>query len=185
MSTAGKVIVEQLNCSHDVSNFVCAVEPALEAFLREKAFSLHQKNVCTVYVVHDSAGKLHGYFSLSPTAVYQESMSSTQARKFSYNPISAMLLGQFARDESTSPRGFGATLLREALITAIATPGWQILAVDPFSEASEKWFLERGFRQVRQNYPSVSSDHPTKRLKLYMTRTAVMATLDALRELGA
>jgi hypothetical protein len=182
MSAAGKVIVEQLNCSHDVSNFVCSVEPALESFLCDKALYLHQKNVCTVYVVRGSVGEIYGYFSLSPTSVYQESMSSTQARKFSYNPISAMLLGQFARDESTSPKGFGATLLREALITVLTTPGWQILAVDPFSEASEKWFLERGFRQVRQHYPSVSSDHPTKRLKLYMTRNAVMATLEALSE---
>jgi hypothetical protein len=185
MSAACKVIVEQLNCSHDVSNFVCAVEPALESFLREKALSLHQKNVCTVYLVRGSAGELYGYFTLSPTAVYQESMSNTQARKFSYNPISAMLLGQFARDVSTSPKGFGATLLREAFTTALVTPGWQILAVDPFSEASEKWFLELGFRQVRQHYPTVSSDHPTKRLKLYMTRNAVMATLKALSELNA
>lgn len=182
MSAAGKVIVEPLDSSHNVSNFTCAVEPALESFLRDKAYPLQTKNACAVYLVSSASGQLYGYFTLSPTAIYQESLSNSQARKFSYNPISAMLLGQFARDTVNSPKGFGATLLREAFITALITPGWQILAADPFSQRSEDWFRALGFRQVKQNYPAISSDHPTKRLKLYMTRNDVEATLAALSQ---
>jgi hypothetical protein len=172
--------VGPITASDNVSTFVCAVEPALEGFLRHKALILHQRNVCAVYLVRAPAGVLLGYFTLSPTALYQESLNNSQARKFHYNPISAMLLGQFARDTEKSPKGFGAALFKRALATALFTPGWQVLVVDPFSEESAEWFVARGFRQVKQNYPTVSSDQPIVRLRLYMTRQTIEATMRAL-----
>lgn len=171
---------ELLLPTHEVSNFVCEVEPALQAFLRDKAPRLQQNHTCAVYVLLDKENRVLAYFTLSPASLHKEALSGTQARKYDFNPISAMLLGQFARDSQISPKGFGATMLREALAQALRTPGWQVLCVDPFSEASNKWFLQLRFRQTSQHYPTSSSDGPRKFLKLYMTRQDVEKTIEAL-----
>lgn len=182
MTTAlvSQIRTELLLPTHDTSNFVCGVEPALQSFLRDKALRLQQNHTCAVYLLVDAQNRILGYFTLSPASLHRQALSKTQARKYDFDSISAMLLGQFARDSGISPKGFGATMLREALAQAVLTRGWQVLCVDPFSNASEKWFLQLGFRQTAQHYPARSSDVPRKHLKLYMTRQDVEVTLDAL-----
>lgn len=183
MSSTSPGRVERLNESHNVASFTCC-EPALAEFLANRALQCQLDHVCSVYLlISNRDNEIWGFFSLSNTAVYRDTFSKTQARKYKYNPIPAVLIGQMARDAYHSPKGFGQIILSEAIKEALNRHEWQLICVDPSSDESRAWFIKHGFQEVAQNYPPPSSNGPTRRLQLYRRRVDLDASRLVARQL--
>lgn len=132
--------------------------------------------MCAVYLVMQGNSIL-GYFTLSNTAVYRQSLSNTQAKKFPFNQIPAILIGQLARDDKLSSSGFGRVILAHAFKEALKQDTWTLLCADPYSEDSERWFLKQGFKQVAKKFPELPSTRPVEYLQLYYRRVDIEAAL--------
>lgn len=166
--------VEALDDSHDVSGFRCE-EPALEEFICTKARYYQSEHFCSVYLVISGDNQIHGFFTLSNAAVFRESLSKTQARKYRVNPVPSILIGQLARDFLLSKRGFGRHILVYAIREALKSHAWHLICADPFSDESRDWFLKNGFTPVTSQYPAIAGSRPQHLLQLYVRRKDVEA----------
>jgi hypothetical protein len=166
--------VERLDASHDTSSFKCK-EPYVEAFLANRALALQDSNACSVYlVINNKTNEIWGFFTLSNASLHKSVLSNQQAKRYGFDPIPGLLIGQLARDNIRSPKGFGETVLREAFNEALKRNEWQILCLDPASDESRIWFMRHGFQETKPDTQSRPSDQtPIKHLKLFLKRTTI------------
>lgn len=168
--------VELLNHSHAIAAFVSS-EPAIAAFLTNKALLYQAAHACSVYLLLDVHDTVLGFFTLSNSAVYRESMSGEQAKKFRFNPIPAILIGQLARDIQQTKGGFGQTILALAYIEALKRQEWQLMCADPFSPESRDWFVKNHFKQSANSFPPPALNAPVKLPQLYRRRVDIEASM--------
>ena len=137
---------ELLGESHDVSGFSCG-KPMLDEWLKSRALPNQKKGFTVVMVVHD-AGRVAGYYGLSPTSVVPAMVPRAVRTGQPPNPVPCLLLGQLATDLAWAGRGIGTGLLRHALIRSVAGAqliGGRALVVNSLDEEAAAFWRTHGF----------------------------------------
>lgn len=131
----------------DRNRFDCG-EPSLNRWLASQARqSMESRDAVTYLLVDDDAGVLAGYFSLSSGEVRRGNAPSGMARR-APEPIPAVRMGRFAIDSTYQGQGWGAELLRDALLRAVSagrTVGARVMLVDAISDGARSFYLRFGF----------------------------------------
>jgi GNAT superfamily N-acetyltransferase len=137
---------ELLSEAHDVSQFTCG-KPALDNWLKTRALSNQAKGFTVVMAVHE-AGRVVGYYGLSPTAVVPALMPRSIKTGQPPNPVPCLLLGQLAVDLGWAGHGIGMGLLRHALMRSAAGAqliGGRALVVNALDEQAAAFWRSHGF----------------------------------------
>lgn len=123
-------------------------------------------------MVDDGRAPIAGYYCLSSGEVSRHEAPDPMARRAPH-PIPAVRMGRFAIDNRYTGQGWGAELLREALLGSVNAGrliGARVMLVDAISEDAHAFYLRFGF--------TPSPIHPMQ--VLYDLRTvAASAGLDA------
>jgi GNAT superfamily N-acetyltransferase len=108
---------------------------------------MESRDAVAYLLMDDQVPALAGYFSLSAAEVRLERAPGAMARR-SPDPIPAIRMGRFAIALTYQGHGWGADLLREALLRAVSA-GWQVgvrvMLVDAISDAARDFYLRFGF----------------------------------------
>jgi predicted N-acetyltransferase YhbS len=143
---------EPLNAAHDLAQFSCG-KSALDHWLKTHALSNQEKGFTVVMVVHD-AGRVVGYYGLTPTAVVPTILPRSIKTGQPPNPVPCLLLGQLATDQGWAGQGIGTGLLRHALLRCVQGAtliGGRALVVNAIDfEAAAFWRL-RGFLPSKED----------------------------------
>lgn len=110
---------------------------------------METRNAVTYLLIDDDAARIAGYFSLSSGEVRREDAPSHMSRG-APAPIPAIRMGRFAVDSSYQGQGWGAELLREALLRAVSAGGLvgaRVMLVDAISENARSFYVRFGFEQ--------------------------------------
>lgn len=137
---------EPLHDGHDLSGFSCG-KPALDNWLKTRARANQENGFTVVIVVHD-AGRVVGYYGLSPTAVLPASLPRSVRTAQPPNPVPCLLLGQLAVDQSYAGHGIGTGLIKHALTRCVqgaALVGGRALIVNAIDEEARLFWTRRGF----------------------------------------
>jgi GNAT superfamily N-acetyltransferase len=137
---------ERLTAEHDVSAFSCG-KPALDNWLKTYALSNQEKGFTVVMVVH-VAGRVVGYYGLSPTSVMPAGLPRPIRTGQPPNPVPCLLLGQLATDLEWAGRGVGTALIGHALercVVGAKLIGGRALVVNAIDEAAAAFWHRRGF----------------------------------------
>lgn len=137
---------ELLNSFHDVTAFACG-RPVLDNWLKTRALSNQEKGFTVVMVVHD-AGRVAGYYGLSPTSAVPTSLPRSIRTGQPPDPVPCLLLGQLATDLNWAGKGIGTSLLRHALMRCVAGArliGGRALVVNALDEEATAFWRRRGF----------------------------------------
>ncbi len=160
---------ELLTAAHDVTGFSCG-RAVLDHWLKMRALSNQEKGFTVVIVVHD-AGRVIGYYGLSPTSVVPASLPRSIRTGQPPNPVPCLLLGQLATDLNWTGRGIGTGLLRHALMRCVAGArliGGRALVVNALDDEAAAFWRRRGFLP--------SKDEP---LTLYRSIQDIAASIEA------
>lgn len=131
------------------SGFDCG-EPSLNRWLATQAGqSMESRDAVTYLLLDDEVadGRIAGYYCLSAGAVLRSAAPESMAKR-APEPIPAVRMGRFAIDRSYQGQGWGADLLREALLSAVTggqLVGARVMLVDAISEAALDFYLHHGF----------------------------------------
>ncbi len=132
------------------NEFDCG-EPSLDRWLATQARQSMESRDAVTYLLLDHASdteRIAGYFCLSSGEATKDSVPDTTAKR-APDRIPAVRMGRFAIDRSYQRQGWGADLLREALLKAV-TGGTLIAArvmlVDAISEDAFAFYVRFGFR---------------------------------------
>lgn len=143
---------EPLTAAHDVSRFACG-KPALDAWLKTRALSNQEKGFTAVVVVHD-AGRVVGFYGLSPTAIVPAVLPRSIRTGQPPDPVPCLLLGQLAVDQGSAGAGVGNGLLKHALqrcVAAAALIGGRALLVNAIDAEAAAFWLRRGLLPSRDD----------------------------------
>lgn len=109
--------------------------------------SMESRDAVTYLLMDDQVPAIAGYFSLSAAEVRREGAPGQMARR-SPDSIPAIRMGRFAIARSHQGRGWGADLLREALLRAVSAGGQigaRVMLVDAISDVARYFYLRFGF----------------------------------------
>jgi GNAT superfamily N-acetyltransferase len=162
---------EPLNAGHDLSAFSCG-KTVLDNLLKTRALSNQQRGFTAVIVVHE-AGRVVGYYGLSPTAIVPAALPRSIRTGQPPNPVPALLLGQLAVDQAWAGRGIASGLLKHAFarcLQAAALIGGRALMVNAIDAEAAQFWRRRGFLPSR--------DDP---LILFRSIADIAASLEASR----
>lgn len=143
---------ESLTALHDVSGFSSG-KPALDHWLKTRALSNQEKGFTAVLVVHQ-AGRVVGYYGLSPTAVVPSILPRSIRTGQPPDPVPCLLLGQLATDTGWAGRGIGTGLLKHALqrcVQAAELIGGRALMVNAVDAEAAQFWQRRGFLPTRDD----------------------------------
>lgn len=125
-------------------------EPSLDRWLAGQARqSMESRDAVTYLLVDDEVEDepIAGYFCLSAGEVRRDDAPLDLVRR-APEPIPVVRLGRFAVDRTYQGSGWGAELLREALLSAVAggtAIGARALLVDAISEQAAAFYERFGF----------------------------------------
>lgn len=137
---------EPITASHDVSGFSCG-KPALDRWLKTRAFSNQEKGFTAVIVVHDD-NQVVGYYGLAPTTVLPTRLPRSIRTGQPPDPVPCLLLGQLATDERWIGQGIGTGLVKHALqrcVAAASLIGGRALIVNAVDSEAALFWKRRGF----------------------------------------
>lgn len=142
-------IIEPLGPHHDRAAFACG-EPALDAYLRRQATLDVRRRVTSVFVlVGDAPARIAGYYSLNATSFEKGELPPPLARRLPHYPVPAAVIGRLAVDVAYQGRGFGETLLLDAVRRvqrASAAMAVYAVVVDAENERARTFYERYGFR---------------------------------------
>ncbi|MCK6370183.1 MAG: GNAT family N-acetyltransferase [Gammaproteobacteria bacterium] len=144
MSARGAI--EKLTQAHEVESFDCG-QADLNRFLKQQAWVSQQSSSAQTYVLADS-GVVRGYYSLAAGAVTHESASVRVRKGQARHAIPVILLARLAVDRALQGQGFGAALLKDALLRTAAaaeTIGARALLVHAKDEQARGFYAHFGF----------------------------------------
>lgn len=136
---------EPLAADHVLEGFDSGVA-ALDGWLLEHARQATTGRSARTFVVTDrTQGRVVGFYALTAAGVAQAEATPRARKGQARRPIPAALLARLAVDKSVQGRGVGATLLRDALIRAVAASeqvGIRVVLVHAL-DAQARTFYER------------------------------------------
>lgn len=128
-------------------------EPSLDRWLATQARQSMESRDAVTHLLIDGDGTapekeaIAGYFCLSAGSVRREAVPTAMGRR-APDPVPVVRMGRFAIDEAYQGSGWGAELLREALLSAVNGAdliGARALLVDAISESAAAFSRRFGF----------------------------------------
>lgn len=144
--------LERLGAQHDLSGFDSGNE-GLDGWLRKHALAAQRMDSARTFVLV-SGDHVVGYFSLTMGSVRRGSAPARLVRGLPAYPVGAVLLARLALARTSQGRGFGATLLAEALRKAVAAgeaAAARLVVVDAINEQARRFYERNGFIAVPEN----------------------------------
>jgi GNAT superfamily N-acetyltransferase len=133
--------IEKLRRDHVLDDFDCGKDE-LNRFLKRQAWASQQSHTAQTYVLALESGVV-GYYSLAAGAVSHEEAPDRVRKGLARHPIPVILLARLAVDQTQHGRGFGAALLKDALIRcagAAKTIGARALLVHAKDDAAKAFY---------------------------------------------
>ena len=135
-----------LAAEHELDGFSCGTEP-LDDWLKRRARQNEASGASRTYVIAEG-WRVVGYYSLAAGSVLHEAATG-RVRRNMPDPIPVALLGRLAVDRGWQSSGFGAGLLRDAVLRVVGaakTIGVRALLVHAISDEAKAFYEHRGFR---------------------------------------
>lgn len=132
---------------HKREGFDCG-EPELNDYLLRQISQDMRKQCATPFVaVETGIGRILGYYTLSPSAVFIEDIPEKLLKTISkYRKIPSILLGRLAVDRTTQNQGLGAELMADAIVRSLDIPlRWPLIEVDAKDEKATAFYTKFGF----------------------------------------
>ena len=142
---------QALGPTHDRGSFSCGVE-ALDNYIHRQAAQDFKKHVAVPFILTPDGTTIAGYNTLSQFAVRLEDLPEDLAKKLPKYPwVPATLLGRLAVGMAFRGRGYGETLLMDALhrilqhSKVVASAG---VIVDAIDVAAVAFYKKYGFIEL-------------------------------------
>lgn len=147
--------------AHDRKSFSCGV-PELDAYLKTRAAQDMKARASVCWVLptidddrqrdaHGEPSPIIGYYTLSNLGVLLEGLPDEVAKRLpKYPQIGATLIGRLAVDEKHRGRGWGETLLMDALKRCLHVSrltGSAFVVVDAKNDGATKFYEKFGFQR--------------------------------------
>ena len=130
---------------HNREAFCCGVA-ALDRYLKTQASQDTKKGFAICFVSVTAAGRIAGFYTLSPYAVTPDELLPSTQKIPHYPMVPSYLLGRLAVNETDQGRGMGGALLADALFRTAHTdiPAFA-LVVDALDEHAAAFYQHFGF----------------------------------------
>ncbi len=146
--------------AHDAASFNCG-EPALDDWLRERAWNNMQAAASRTYVLCPSGSRqIIGYFALSMGQILAQDVTGAMRRNMP-RAIPAVVLGRLAIDLAWQGKGLGRAMLADILrraLRASADVSARLVIVHAISASAEAFYLHHGFTRLPVEAPSLALD---------------------------
>jgi len=144
---------DEVRPSKEQRNAFSCGEPSLDRWLATQARqSMESRDAATYLLLHDDGAsdgeRIVGYFCLSGGQVELEEAPPELSRR-APDPIPVIRMGRFAIHADYQGQGWGADLLREALLSAVEGSkiiGGRAMLVDAMSERAARFYERFGFK---------------------------------------
>ena len=140
--------VEPLGSHHDCASFYCG-EPTLDNYIRRQASQDARRRVARVFVAAgEPPGQIAGYYTLSAASFQKDDLPTELAKRLPHYPVPAAVIGRLAVDRRNQGRGFGETLLLDAIhrvVRAGDTIGVYAVVVDALHDRASAFYERYGF----------------------------------------
>jgi GNAT superfamily N-acetyltransferase len=137
---------EPLAASHRLDAFECG-EPALDDWLKRRAWVNHGSGASRTYVADDDAC-VRGYYALAAGAVSHE-LAISKVRRNMPDPVPVLVLGRLAVDRGAQGLHLGSALLQDAVQRAVTVSGHagvRALLVHALHERAKAFYEHYGFQ---------------------------------------
>ena len=130
-------------------------EPSLDRWLATQSRQSMESHDAVTYLLldeqtgDDDPARIAGYYALSAGQVIRDTVPLDMARN-APDPIPAVRMGRFAIDRAYQGQGWGADLLREALLGAVTAGkliGARVMLVDAISDTAVDFYVHYGFKR--------------------------------------
>lgn len=133
--------------AHDTNAFVSG-EAVLDDWLRRRAWTNQRGGASRTYVL---AARMHvvGYYSLAAGAIAVD-QAPGRVRRNMPDPIPMALLGRLAVTQAWQGKGFGGSLLRDAIMRVMQAAeiiGVRGILVHALTPAAKQFYEAHGFRE--------------------------------------
>ena len=137
---------EPLSPNHGIDAFDSGVA-ALDAWLKQRARSNEAAGASRTFVICED-DRVVGYYSLAAASI-MHGHATSKARRNMPDPVPAVLIGRLALDKAWQGRGYGISLLQDAvlrIVGAAETVGVRVILVHGMSEGAKRFYEQFGFR---------------------------------------
>jgi len=138
--------VEVLSNKHDRNSFDCGIDD-LNKFIKQYALQNQKKHFARTYVCC-MGSQIVGYYTLSFGSVNRENAPDVLTRGMGKYQIPALVLGRLAIDIQYQGAGFGAALLKDAVLRAKQDEqigGLRVIVVHAKDLAAQAFYMKYGF----------------------------------------
>ena len=146
--------------SHDGAAFDSG-EPALDAWLRQRAWANLQLAASRTYVVCPTGStSVIGYAALNMGQILAQEVMGSMRRNMPRH-IPAVVLGRLAIDRAWQGKGLGRALLADVVrraLLASAEVSARLVIVHAISPAAEAFYLHHGFTRLPVETPTLALD---------------------------
>lgn len=148
----------RLTETHDSSGFDSG-EPALDDWLRNRAWANQQLSASRTYVVCKVGSvEIAGYFALSMGQILGTEVVGSMRRNIPPH-IPALVLGRLAIDRSWQGKGLGKAMLSDVVRRALrAEAAVRLIIVHAISPAAEAFYAHHGFTRSPVDTPTYALD---------------------------
>lgn len=144
---------DEIEPSKDQRNEFDCGEPSLNRWLATQARqSMENRDAVTYLLLDDDTpgeAPIAGYYCVSAGSVERRSAPAAMAKR-APEPIPVVRMGRFAINRAYQGQGWGADLLREALLGAVSAGtliGGRLMLVDAISDDALEFYKRFGFLQ--------------------------------------
>ncbi|HEX6119400.1 MAG TPA: GNAT family N-acetyltransferase [Dongiaceae bacterium] len=142
---------EPISAAHDLTQFDCGNQD-LNDWLRQRALASEGRSARTFVLCEGR--RVAGYYSLATGSIERDGLPGAKLRRNLPEAIPIIVLGRLAVDLSCRGRGFGAGLLKEAILKTIMASeiaGVRALVVHAIDDTAAAFYRKYGFRPSSLN----------------------------------
>ena len=146
--------IEVLQAHHQKKSFNCGQDD-LNKFIKQYA-SQHQKSgTSKTYVdIDDDTQQVRGFYCLSSTSIGFDGVDAVLTQRLPRYPLSCVVIGRFAVDQTAQGRGIGKVLLAHALkqVSKVAQIiGVNFIVIHAKDQKAMEFYQRFGFISLTSN----------------------------------
>lgn len=142
---------------HRTADFRCAKSERIQGFFTNECPKFLAHNYCRVYVFPNPADptQIWGYYTLSPSLLYRETMSNKERKDVPGIPAAPMVLIGFMGKHDGTEKGIGESLIVDAARRVYRNPdmaAWGLMLESEKGPDNPKlwaWYQTQGFKPAR------------------------------------